>query len=41
MYDFPDIVSPLLGDSKYRSVYGGEGFLPVSKTFMMKFSEFI
>ena len=29
MYDFPDIVSPLMGDSKYRSVYGGEGFLPV------------
>lgn len=26
--DFPYIVSPLLGDSTYRSVYGGEGFLP-------------
>jgi 6-phosphofructokinase 1 len=27
--DFPLIVSPLIGDSKYRSVFGGEGFLPV------------
>lgn len=26
--DFPTIYSPLLGDSKLRSVYGGEGFLP-------------
>lgn len=26
--DLPSIMSPLLGDSKYRSVYGGEGFLP-------------
>lgn len=25
---FPEIISPLLGDSAYRSVYGGEGFLP-------------
>jgi len=28
VYDFPKILSPLLGDSKYRSVFGGEGFLP-------------
>jgi len=27
---FPKIVSPLLGDSKFRSVYGGEGFIPVN-----------
>jgi len=26
---FPKIVSPLMGDSKFRSVYGGEGFIPV------------
>lgn len=26
--EFPQIVTPLIGDSKYRSVYGGEGFLP-------------
>lgn len=26
--DFPTIKSPLLGDGQYRSVYGGEGFLP-------------
>jgi len=26
--DFPYIVSPLLGNNSYRSVYGGEGFLP-------------
>lgn len=26
--EFPSIVTPLVGDSKYRSVYGGEGFLP-------------
>jgi len=26
--DFPTILSPLLGNSSYRSVYGGEGFLP-------------
>mmetsp|Transcript_54212 Transcript_54212/g.62348 ORF Transcript_54212/g.62348 Transcript_54212/m.62348 type:complete len:568 (-) Transcript_54212:123-1826(-) len=25
---FPDIHSPLLGDSKFRTVFGGEGFLP-------------
>jgi len=23
-----DIVTPLLGNSKYRSVFGGEGFIP-------------
>ena len=26
--EFPFIKSPLLGDSKLRSVHGGEGFLP-------------
>jgi len=26
--EFPTIVSPLLGDSKFRSVFGGEGFMP-------------
>jgi len=26
--EFNSIRSPLLGDSKLRSVYGGEGFLP-------------
>ena len=28
MTEFPTIISPMLGDSKYRSVFGGEGFLP-------------
>eukprot|EP01017_Pseudomicrothorax_dubius_P013325 TRINITY_DN1581_c0_g1_i4.p1 TRINITY_DN1581_c0_g1~~TRINITY_DN1581_c0_g1_i4.p1 ORF type:complete len:548 (+),score=142.06 TRINITY_DN1581_c0_g1_i4:84-1727(+) len=26
--NFPIIVSPLSGDSRFRSIYGGEGFLP-------------
>ena len=28
-----DIVTPLLGNSKYRSVFGGEGFIPVRIVF--------
>ena len=28
LHDFPNIINPLLGDSKFRSVHGGEGFLP-------------
>jgi 6-phosphofructokinase 1 len=26
--ELPIFVNPMLGDSKYRSVFGGEGFLP-------------
>jgi hypothetical protein len=33
--EFPKIVTPLIGDSKYRSVYGGEGFLPVKETIIL------
>lgn len=28
MSEMPLVLNPMLGNSKYRSVFGGEGFLP-------------
>lgn len=37
MFEFPDVVSPLLSVNSnfYRGIYGGEGFLP-EQSFVSK-----